>query len=191
MKQYTIYILVGLVFFAVMEYMFSVIIRGDLSNFLGSIIFNAFYLTIGYFSSKVIDRFFKPWKIEDVIIYLFYGCVGLAIEWYLIGNSPWNNPDANQIAMFSYWAGAVIIARIFTNPDNDLWKLKRAILLFFIPYSVISIALGHILPTYELRFGIMILLAIAGYDFMNLFYFWYFYHRFKRSSNVKLVSSQT
>jgi membrane protein DedA with SNARE-associated domain len=188
MKKFAAYLFVGLLFFAVMEYMFSVIIRGDHSNFLGSISFNAIYLTFVYFSSKAIDSIFEQWKIEDIIVYLVYGLIGLTIEWFLIGNSPWNNPDANQFTMFSYWAGAVIMARVFTSNDNGLWKLKRAILLFFIPYSVISIAVGHLLPTHELRLSIMILLAILGYDFMNLFYFWYFCKKFKRTGNVKLVS---
>jgi hypothetical protein len=40
-------------FFAVMGTMFSVIIRGDLPNFLGSIVFNAFYLPFVHFSGKV------------------------------------------------------------------------------------------------------------------------------------------
>jgi len=189
MKKFATYLLVGLVFYAVMEYMFSVIIRGDYSNFLGSIIFNTIYLAVVYFSSKIIDRIFEQWKIEDIVVYFVYGIAGLAIEWFLIGNSPWGNPNASQLTMFSYWAGAVIMARIFTNNDNGLLRIRRAILLFFIPYSVLSITLGHFLPTHELRFVVMILLAIAGYNLMNIFYIWYIIYRLTRNSNIKLPAN--
>ena len=188
-KKLATYLLVGLVFFAVTEYMFSVIIRGDHSNFLGSIVFNTIYLTFVFFSSKLIDRLLGRWGIEDIVIYFVYGSIGLAIEWFLVGNSPWGNPDASQVTMFSYWAGAVMMARIFTNNGKGLSRIRGAILLFFIPYSVLSVTLGHCLPTDELRFVTMILLAIAGYNLMNGFYIWYVIHRFTSNSRIKLPAN--
>ncbi|MFA5992568.1 MAG: hypothetical protein WC796_02600 [Candidatus Pacearchaeota archaeon] len=182
-KNFLIYIIVALVFFAVMEFMFSVLIRGDLSNFFGSIVFNLVFVIFVFFSSKLIDLAFRKSWVADVVVYFVYGFVGLMIEWFIIGNSPWQNPLASQVTMFSYWAGAIIMARIFTDDSKKLKSLKRGTLLFFVPYAFISIAAGFLIVNYEWRFAVLIWLAIIGYDLMNIFYLWYFVKKYREKKS--------
>ena len=136
--------------------------------------FDFLYIVFAFFSTKIFDRL----RFADIIIYIVYGFFGLFfIEWFLIGNSPLQNPDANQFIMFSYWGGAVLTARIFT--DEKTRKLKKAILWFFIPYSIISIIGGNLIPLNE-RLGPIVLMAIIGYGLMNIFYILYFIKKIRK-----------
>ena len=88
----------------------------------------------------------------------------------MVGNSPWGAPQANQLGMFSYHATTAMTSLIFTDPSPALAKLKKAILAYFIPYSIAGTVLGFLLPTYELRLNILIWAVIVGYTVMHAFY---------------------
>jgi hypothetical protein len=108
------------------------------------------------------------------VYYLTYGFAGLIIiEWFLVGNSPWRNPQANQLGMFSYHATTAMTSLIFTDPSPALAKLKKAILAYFIPYSIAGTVIGFLLPTYKLRLDILVWAVIIGYTVMHAFYIWY------------------
>lgn len=58
------------------------------------------------------------------------GLSGLMVEWLLIGNSPWGNPDASQMGLFAYWACMALVPFMF-------WIEKRAVQAFIIRYALI------------------------------------------------------
>ena len=102
MRKYFQFVIVGLIFFAVMEFAFSVQIRGDVDNFIGSIFINFFYFSFAYGVIKLLFKFQEISYKKDIFLFIFFGIIGLLIEWFLIGNSPWGNPQASQITMFMY-----------------------------------------------------------------------------------------
>ena len=171
MKKIWIYLIAGLFFSLVMEFMFQVQIQNNVVGFLMTPIIQIPFLLLAYFTSKFI---FKNSRFREIMIYVIYGLIGLfIIEWLYVGNTPWGNPDATQFIMFSYWGGAVIFARILTDKDKLVKKLKKWTLNYFIIYSLIAIFLGFLIPFNE-RLGIIVLMAIVGYGLMNIFYIWYF-----------------
>lgn len=165
-----LFILVGLVVAATGEYMFSVIVRQDWDNFLGSIFFNSLYLLGVYLSSRLLFRWVKPPLAALLVYYFFCGFTGLLVEWFLIGNPPWGNPDASQWGMFAYWTAMTMLPLIFTDPRPGLGSLRRAIALSFSLFSGFSIAAGYLLPAGDLRFAAMIWLVILGYSALTLLY---------------------
>jgi hypothetical protein len=123
--------------------------------------------------------------VQAIVHFFVYGGVGLAIEWFLIGLSPWSNPDANpllmlvfQLGMFSFWATVAFAPRLFLDPHEWSRKAKRAVLRFYIPYFAIVYVVGLSVRT-EWKFGAIIPLILFGYLFLNVFYIRYFLQAFR------------
>lgn len=181
MRNYFQFVLIGLIFFAVMEFAFSVQIRGDVDNFIGSIFINFLYFSFAYGTIKLL---FKSQEIsykKDIFLFIFFGIVGLAIEWFLIGNSPWGNPDASQITMFMYWGGGVLFSKLDLETRLEYTRVKKYTVLFFIIYSVLYLGGGFLISNeivfeedqVSYRFIFLILFAMVGYNLMLIFYVWY------------------
>ncbi|KYK38097.1 MAG: hypothetical protein AYK18_17765 [Theionarchaea archaeon DG-70] len=182
------FILIGLVFAGVEEFLTIALIKEDLSGFfIVMVLVFPLYLTIVYFSSKIIDYFWRR-EIADVIHFFTYGIMGLMIEWFLIGLSPWSNPEAHpgtmlifQVGMFSFWATLSFVPRIFIDGRKKFNKIKKKMLKFYVSYFTIVYVIAFLLPVYA-RFVILILLIIVGYSLMNIFYLQYFLKSFSNPS---------
>lgn len=180
------FVLIGLVFAGVEEFLTIALIKEDLAGFfIVVILVFPLYLVIVYFSSKIIDYFWRK-EIADVVHFFAYGTTGLMIEWFLIGLSPWSNPEAHpgamcifQVGMFSFWATVSFVPRIFIDKRKMFDKIKKTMLKFYVSYFVIVYLIAFLLPVYA-RFVVLISLIIAGYSLMNIFYALYFMKSFKR-----------
>lgn len=172
------YLLVGIAFVGTQEFWVTVIWRGNVFGFiLAVLITQVLFLTFTYFCGEVIERGLKRTGLVEPVAYGVFGLVGLGvIEWYFVGNVP--GSEASQIVMFSTWGGCVVMARIFTDNDVHLQKLKTAILWVFVPFAVLFTLLGLLLPTYELRFTVTYLAANFGYLAFNIFYIIFFIKKF-------------
>lgn len=168
------FIVIGALFAAVGEYWFSYIIRRDINNWYFTLGFNPSWLVVVYFTSRIIFRAIKNRFTANTVYYLTYGFAGLIIiEWFLVGNSPWRNPQANQLGMFSYHATTAMTSLIFVDQSPTLARLKKAILAYFVPYSLAGTVIGFLLPTYRLRLVVLVWTVIIGYTLMHGFYIWY------------------
>jgi hypothetical protein len=191
MKTIVKFILIGLIFAGVEEFLTIALIKEDLQGFfVVMVVVFPLYLVIVYFSRKIIDHFWKK-EIADVIYFFTYGFVGLMIEWVLIGLSPWSNPEARggamfifQVGMFSFWATLSFVPRIFIDERKIFNTIKKTLLKFFITYFAGVYIIAFLLPVYA-RFVIIILLIICGYSFMNIFYAAYFVKSFKSQPNSR------
>lgn len=180
MNKFLTFILIGVIFAGVEEFLTIALLKEDLAGFfIVMLVVFPLYLTIVYFSSKIIDYFWRK-EIADVIHFFAYGITGLMIEWFLIGLSPWSNPEASpgamfifQVGMFSFWVTVSFVPRLFIDERNIFNKIKRKMLKFYVSYFVIVYIIAFLLPLYA-RFVILILLIIVGYSFMNIFYVVYF-----------------
>ena len=173
MKRYFTFMFVGMVFALVGEFMFKFFAQPSMEVFWGMTVVYLVILTFVYFSGKLMDMIFKRKLLAEVNCYVLYGLMGLAIEWFLIGNSPWGNPDADQLGMFSFWATVCFGPRIFLNDRKGVAGVKRGIKMFFFIYAVISTVMGIVLPQPYRLYWIVIFFIVA-YDLMNIFYFRYF-----------------
>ena len=140
-----LFILIGVLTAAVGELQFSVFIRGDWANLFGSMVFNAVYLAGAFVVTRLLFRLL-PRRAAFLFTVVLAAVAGLMVEWFLIGNSPWGNPDASQIGMAAYWACLVVVPLIVIDPDLRLRRLKRAIAIYAAVYSAAAVAAWALLP---------------------------------------------
>ena len=170
MMRLIVFILTGVLFAAPGEYLFSVTIRGDLANFFGAMGFNSFYLLLVYLAARLLQRLVSHRLAALLIYYFATGLAGLMIEWFMIGNSPWGNPDASQVGMWAYWTSMSMMGLIFSDPAPAARPLQKRIAIICIPAAAAALLLVNLLPTADLRFVASIWLVVIGYTLLTLFY---------------------
>jgi hypothetical protein len=184
-KRFLAFIGIGSAFATVEEFLTVVVLKHDLASYIFTLlILFPVFLTIVYFSSKLLDRLSQTEPARELAHFFTYGGAGLLIEWFLIGLSPWSDPNANpivmllfQLGMFSFWATVGFAPRLFLNADALSQSTRKSILRFYIPYFVVVYLLILVLPA-SLRFIVLITLIIFGYGFLNVFYARYFMRSF-------------
>ncbi|MDX9991874.1 MAG: hypothetical protein RBS68_07460 [Anaerolineales bacterium] len=154
------FILLGLLTAAIGEWQFSVFLRNDRDNFVGSLAFNALYLGAVFVITRVLLTTLRN-RPKFILFYTgLFGFCGLMVEWFMIGNSPWGNPQASQVGMFAYWACLALVPLIFLLE-------KRSLQIFILRYALIYLALVLLgqfgIPSPEWRFAFHITTVIFGY----------------------------
>lgn len=160
--RWLLFVGLGIVVAAIGELQFSVLVRGDWANLFGSMVFNVFYLTGAFVVTRLVLRLL-PRRVAFLVGAALAAVGGLAVEWFLIGNSPWGNPDASQVGMAAYWAGMVLVPWLLIDPDPRLCALKRAIGFYALGY-VALVALGQgLIPSAEWRYAFHVWTVVIGY----------------------------
>lgn len=203
MRKYLKFIGVGSFFATVEEFLTVVVLKHDLRSYLFTLlILFPVFLTFVWFSSRAgrrqaatahsdaTRRRNHTQTMQELIHFFTYGILGLLIEWFVIGLSPWSNPAANpllmlifQLGMFSFWATVGFAPRLFTNTDELSRKIRAALLKFYVPYFVVVYVIGFLVPQ-ALKFVTIIGLIVFGYLFLNLYYTRYFSQAFRRTASV-------
>ncbi len=162
---------IGLVTAAVGEWQYSVAIRGDWGNLIGSVGFNALFMVLvlaGWRALRQVsgDRW---WWV--VVFTCVCGTLGLMVEWFLIGNSPWGNPDAVQWGMFSFWACMGLVPAALMD-GRERGRMVQWVVIGLGAGYVTLMGVGQMLPgpglrdEPPLRFVFNILSVILGYTVM-------------------------
>jgi hypothetical protein len=185
MKKFLTFIAVGSFFATVEEFLTVVVIRHDFGSYLFTLlILFPVFLTLVWGASRLTDRLARRPPARELLHFFTYGLAGLLIEWFLIGLSPWSDPQANpalmlifQLGMFSFWATVGFAPRLFTTPGDLSSRTRKGILRFYIPYFIVVYLIGFLLPQ-QLKFIVLIALIVLGYLALNLFYLRYFRRSF-------------
>jgi hypothetical protein len=188
-KRFLAFIGIGSFFATVEEFLTVVVLKRDPGSYIFTlVILFPVFLTLVYFSSRLLDRLVRGKPAQELAHYFVYGVAGLMIEWFLIGLAPWSNPNANpalmfvfQLGMFSFWATVAFAPRLFINPDELSGKIGKSILKFYVPYFILVYIVSLLVPP-GLRFVTIISTVIFGYLFLNLFYINYFRQAFSRNA---------
>ncbi len=181
MRKFLEFILIGSFFATVEEFLTVVIIRQDIASYLFTLfILFPVFLTFVWVTSPILGKLVPREPLKEITIFFVYGLMGLFIEWFLIGLSPWSDPSANwvfmlvfQLGMFSFWATVAFAPRIFIDTSEASRNTRGAILKFYIPYFLIVYVISFLIPQ-QLKFVIIIALILFGYLMLNLFYAKYF-----------------
>ncbi|MBM3123175.1 MAG: hypothetical protein FJZ97_13475, partial [Chloroflexi bacterium] len=96
MKRFLLTLCLGSLFATLGEYLFCVLVRQSVPDYLFTLAAYPFILALSYGPLRWIARRMPTPLSADLAVYAVAGLVGLAIEWFIIGNSPWANPDAND-----------------------------------------------------------------------------------------------
>ena len=191
MKKLGKFIAIGTIFSTVEEFLTVVVLRHDTGSYVFTLlVLFPVFLTLVFYSSRLLDGLFSNEPAREVAHYLVYGAAGLMIEWFLIGLSPWSNPQANwilmlvfQLGMFSFWATVGFVPRLFLNPAEASVRTRKSIAGFYAPYFLFVYLVAAIAPR-EKKFGVLIPLILFGYLFLNVFYLRYFQHQFSSAKSA-------
>lgn len=122
-----------------------------------------------------------------IIVYLICGCFGLfGLEWNLLHNSPTANPNANQIAMFCYWAMFGLVPYLMQATDEQSLVLQSKMKRFFAIFFVLSWSMGIFLPM-PARFVVVLFSMIIGYIWMSGYLFSYIANKANNDTATKVV----
>jgi hypothetical protein len=188
-KRYLAFLLIGSFFATVEEFLTVVVLRHDVASYVFTLlILFPVFLTLVYFSSRLIDRSIARQPTRHVVHFLSYGWMGLMIEWFLIGLTPWKDPDANpilvllfQLGMFSFWSTVAFAPRLLL--DTNPWSRRHGqrVLWFYVPYFVFVYTVAWLTPE-TLRFVALIGLIIFGYLTVNALFVLYFFESFAQTA---------
>ena len=176
------FILVGYIFAQIIEFQFNVFIANTYGNWIFTLFYYPAILAVFYFINQRVNQKIKNKKVADIFYYIVAATFGLFImEWLIIGNSPWGNPEANQIGMLSFWVAVFFVPRIFISQSPEVEGIKKRITRYIMAYSLITFPLGFVLPETP-RLIIIIWAEIIGYSLMHIFYWHYIFSNKPRTS---------
>lgn len=187
MRRFLAFLAIGTLFSTVEEFLTVIVLKHDVPSFLFTLValFPAF-LTLVYFSSRVLDRLIRRPPVREVTHFFAYGAMGLLIEWFAIGLSPWSNPDAPpvlmllfQLGMFSFWATVAFAPRLFLEPHALARATRRTTLRFWVPYFAVVYLVAFLVPV-RLKFATVITLIVLGYLTLTVVFLRYFQRLFAR-----------
>lgn len=100
-------------------------------------------------------------RTNTVTFVISSGLIGLfALEWGLVGNTPWGNPNASQLGMFIVHAAYPMAARLFA--DNGQVEMQDRVLRYWAKFCLVVLC-GVLIPHPFLRFAWFIYAPIVGY----------------------------
>jgi hypothetical protein len=178
------FFLYGLAIAALEEFITQGVLKESYFLWVFTLIPFAVFLGIAGCAWAVLHRFVAEW-LAVVLYYLAAGTMGLAVEWFLIGLSPWSDrtsPPALvavfHAGMFSFWGTVALAPRILLDFRPQAAKVRRRFLIAFTALGVV---------TYVLTFAAKIVAAEKDAQFlasigpvaitfltMNAFYVQYF-----------------
>ena len=132
-------------------------------------------LFVGFFARSGFLRLFTSRARAMVVYYLAFGCLGLAAEWFLLGNRPVADPFQviTQPGMFTFW-GTMMIGPTLIMEPGGLSGLRRHFIRFFVAFSAAYLLVAAIIPRDHggVFFGFIIF--AAGSTWLNWHYIKFF-----------------
>jgi len=160
------------------------ITQGVLKNNLGGWIIPTIiaflpFLIIVRVAGKFLDARFSEQK-AALIYYLISGGIGLAVEWFLIGLSPWSNPSANPLAMlvlqagmFSFWSGVAFAPRLLLDQREFASCVRKGFKHFLIAGMAVIYVVAFATPR-KAQFLAGIASVLTVFIALNFYYLQYF-----------------
>jgi hypothetical protein len=169
----------GLIVAGLEEFISQGVLKNDFGGWIiPTIIAFLPFLIIVRTIGNVLDRYLSEHK-AAWICYLISGGIGLAVEWFLIGLSPWRDPDAHplgvlglQIGMFSFWCGVAFTPRLLLDKRKIVSRVRTGFKWFWIAGMSVIYIVTFTVPK-KAQFAAGIISVILTFVIMNLFYFNY------------------
>ena len=189
MKHFLLTLVLGSLLATLGEFLFCVLVRQSFPDYLFTLAAYPVILALAYGPMRWIERRMPTPQSADLAVYTFAGLAGLAIEWFIIGNSPWANPDANDLGMFAYWATVLAMPRLLLDRRDYLRPVRRAAAVAFAAFSAAALTIGLLTPQ-ALRLFVLVWLVVIGYAGMNLFFLRAFVLTSRQASEEELHALQ-
>ena len=148
-------------------------------NVSGFVIAIPFYFVLLCILHAIFSKL-KGIRYHSLICFAIGGMTGLAIEWFVVGNSPWQNPNALQSGQFLFHAVYPILGYLIVRRFHGK-KLREYLLIYLFVASVVTaIGFGMLNPMRMLWFIFLPLIAYCG-----LMYFVYRFATFTPHSSTR------
>jgi hypothetical protein len=171
-------LVLGSLFATLGEFLFCVLVRQSLPGYLFTLAAYPVILALAYLPLRWVERRMRSEISADIAVYAVAGLLGLTIEWFVIGNSPWAIPDANDLGMFAYWATVLAMPRLLLDARPTLRPIRRAAAVAFVAYAAVALTVGILTPQ-PLRLFVLVWVVVLGYTGMNLLFVRAFYLTWK------------
>lgn len=188
LKQYSIFILSGLLTSGIGEAINNFLIVWKPGNFVFAMMFYSITLTIAFVFYK---KYFYEFNRTRLVTYIFlFGfCLGLIVnEWLLVGNHPGNPVTASliaQISMISFHSLLYLIPLLVTSSAIHLRHRNVTLVKYVLLYVVFVVGVALFLGPpgveheYVLAWSIFFIYFI-GYNFAFLYILWSLFGQTKK-----------
>ncbi len=182
MKRLLLFITFGLLTTIPGEILNQVLARHDIRAFRSTMISYVILLFIGFFVAKGLCRLFRKRCYAALANYLFFGTLGLMVEWFLLGNAPVIDPlqVVTQPGMFTFWAAMLLTPWLLLEPP-EFSALKKRFVRYFVGFSLLYLSVAVLLPKEKGGIFFGFILFATGYVGLN-YYFWQYFQMLKRPS---------
>jgi hypothetical protein len=144
MQRALTFIGIGTLVALAVEAAFNLLAAHTFANFLFTLFFYPAYLALFYgLQTRVLFPLVARPRIRFLLTYILGGVCGLAIEWFIIGNSPWAHPEALQWGMWVYWASVVSVPTLY---QQDAQRGMRVISYTILLYGGGALVLARVFP---------------------------------------------
>src|SRR5262249_43529735 len=143
---YSLYLGLGLLFAESAEFVEQLEVFHSRARYIGTFPVYSILITLFFGLGGLLRRTLGDRLAAALTDYLLAGMVGLAFEWFAVGNSPWGNPAACQTGMFCFWSMVLFMPRIFTDPRPGFGGLRAWLLSCFALYVAILLAVAALVP---------------------------------------------
>ena len=178
------FFLYGLAIAELEEFITQGVLKGLYFLWLFILIPFAVFLGIAGCIRTVLHTLARGWR-AAALYYVITGAIGLAVEWFIIGLSPWNDRTSPlplialfHVGMFSFWGTVALAPRILLDLRPRVAKLRRRFLIAFTALGVVAYVLTFAAKFGAAENGAQFLASIGPvvitFLAMNVFYVQYF-----------------
>jgi len=167
MKRYIPLVATGSAVALIGEFVFNILVTGNYSNFLFTLFYYPIFLMLFYPLAGRFVAFERMTVRSFVILYFIGGVYGLALEWFVIGNSPWGNPQAFQSGQWSFHIAYILIPLCYLYGAAIT---RRTIKWMFAIYFAVSLLIFFATPA-AFHLGLEVIWLSIFYIFLHIVYF--------------------
>lgn len=191
MKQLVLFIAIGLMTSIPGEILNQILARHDVRAFRSTMVSYVILLFIGFFVGKSLCAVVRKRCHAALINYLFFGTLGLMVEWFLLGNKPVLDPFqvVTQPGMFTFWAAMLQTPWLMTEAE-DFADLKKRFVRYFAGFSALFLSLALFLPKDKGGIFLGFVVFATGYVGLN-YYFWLYFKQLKALSPDENIAPAT
>ncbi len=163
------------------EFFYKFGVNDSPKPFFIAIPFYFIYLSFLHALFRTIDKHHRFW----LFAILIGGTTGLMLEWFLVGNSPWNNPKALQVGQFLFHGVYPILGYLLVH--GSVPRALRHRLTWYLVIATGFTSVGFLFSNLNLHKLWLLGLPLLGY--VGLYYFIYQLKDSLSSNSLQLATS--
>lgn len=178
------FFLYGLAIAGLEEFITQGVPKGSYFSWVFTLIPFVVFLGIAGCARAVLHRLVKGWR-AAALYYALTGGIGLTVEWFIIGLSPWSDRNSPHLlialfhaGVFSFWGTVALAPHILLDARREIAPLQRRLRTTFAILMAVTYVLTLTAKAVAAPEGTQFLASIGPvvvtFLTMNVFYFQYF-----------------